>query len=152
MLQALTKLWLLVQRNTNTPSSSRASHHHHPAFSAEVQLLLSDLGPLWVKLGQTLAVRPDVVGPDLAAALSGLQEAAPPFPTTTAAAILQEELGAPPCELFAVWSGQPVAAASLGQVYQAQTWGGTLVAVKVMVAVMATAAAAQVYQGCLCTG
>lgn len=96
-----------------------------------IQQTVSDLGPLWVKLGQTLAVRPDVVGPRLAAALSGLQESAPPFPTATAAHIIQQELGAPPAQLFAWWSG-PVAAASLGQVYQAALKAdGSVVAVKV---------------------
>jgi hypothetical protein len=118
VLQALLTLWRLQQQQ--------------PSNTLAIRTTVSDLGPLWVKLGQTLAVRPDVVGTQLAAALSGLQESAPPFPTATAAQILQEELGVPLSEVFAWWSHCPVASASLGQVYQAALWsGGRIVAVKV---------------------
>lgn len=108
VLQGLLKLWQLQQQQQQQQS-----------YTAAVQQLVSDLGPLWVKLGQTLAVRPDVVGPQLASALSTLQETAPPFPTATAAAIVEEELGAAPAQLFESWSEVPVASASLGQVYKA---------------------------------
>lgn len=132
----LLKLWLLHQNKHDSTSSaqvhaSSSSSDGQDSYSATVQQLISNLGPLWVKLGQTLAVRPDVVGDQLAGALSGLQESAPPFPSDTAAAILQEELCAPPHELFARWSARPVASASLGQVYQAELADGRLVAVKV---------------------
>jgi predicted unusual protein kinase regulating ubiquinone biosynthesis (AarF/ABC1/UbiB family) len=140
VLQALLKLWSLQSSSTSSPApphpspnaSTSSSSSQQRTYAAQVQQIVSDLGPLWVKLGQTLAVRPDVVGSRLSAALSGLQESAPPYPTATAAAILQQELGADPSDLFAWWSNAPVASASLGQVYQAAVKSsGLLVAVKV---------------------
>jgi predicted unusual protein kinase regulating ubiquinone biosynthesis (AarF/ABC1/UbiB family) len=149
VLQALLKLWSLQYSSTPSPVSptpfptsttatattaaaQATSSSQQRSYAAQVQQIVSDLGPLWVKLGQTLAVRPDVVGSRLSAALSGLQESAPPFPTATAAAILQQELGADPSELFTWWTQAPVASASLGQVYQAAVKSsGLLVAVKV---------------------
>jgi len=84
-----------------------------------------------VKAGQTLATRPDVVGAAAAEELGRLQSGAAPFPSAVARGILEEELGCPPQEVFRDLSPEPVAAASLGQVYRGTTQDGRAVAVKV---------------------
>lgn len=76
------------------------------------------LGPAYIKFGQTLATRPDIVGPKLAGQLKYLQDKLPPFPTDVAKSIIAEELGAPVSELFSDFS-EPVAAASIAQVHHA---------------------------------
>ena len=92
---------------------------------------LEGLGPSFVKAGQTLATRPDVVGAAAAEELGRLQSGAAPFSSSVACGILEEELGGPPHEVFKDLSPEPVAAASLGQVYRGTTRDGRAVAVKV---------------------
>jgi len=99
------------------------------------------LGPVFVKLGQTLASRADLVGDEAAEALKGLQDRMEPFPTDEAMVIMREELGldsgaavvgaAGSGAPFAALSELPVAAASLGQVYRGTLADGREVAVKV---------------------
>ncbi|MDP3898876.1 MAG: 2-polyprenylphenol 6-hydroxylase, partial [Mesorhizobium sp.] len=92
------------------------------------------LGPSYVKLGQFLATRPDVVGAEIALDLSGLQDRMATFPTADAVAAIEASLGRPVSELF-VSLGEPVAAASIAQVHSAETMQhGSLrkVAVKVI--------------------
>ena len=84
----------------------------------EVCALLAALGPVAVKAGQTLSTRQDLIGRELAGALSELQMAAPPFPDEVAYALIAEQLDAAPAALYAQLSASPVAAASLGQVYK----------------------------------
>jgi ubiquinone biosynthesis protein len=95
---------------------------------------LTRLGPTYVKLGQFLATRPDVVGPALARDLESLQDRMPPFPQAQAEAAVEAALGKPLNELFLSF-GPAVAAASIAQVHKAEiaTPDGTKpVAVKVM--------------------
>jgi ubiquinone biosynthesis protein len=93
---------------------------------------LTALGPAYIKFGQTLATRPDVVGPDLASELRYLQDQLPPFPMAQARAVIAEELGAPVETIFSDLSA-PVAAASIAQVHQAYLADtGAKVAVKVL--------------------
>jgi ubiquinone biosynthesis protein len=79
---------------------------------------LSHLGPSYVKLGQFMATRPDVVGRDMAQDLTALQDQIPPFPTEEARRVIAEQLGRPVEEIFETF-GEPVAAASIAQVHPA---------------------------------
>ncbi len=93
---------------------------------------LTALGPAYIKFGQLMSTRPDIVGPDLARQLTVLQDKLPPFPEAEARAEVARELGAPVETIFAEF-GPPVAAASLAQVHQATLAAtGRPVAVKVL--------------------
>ena len=93
---------------------------------------LSALGPSYVKLGQFLATRPDVVGPHLALDLENLQDKMTPFPQAEAERIVETDIGKPIAQLFSSF-GPPVAAASIAQVHQAVLAdSGKTVAVKVL--------------------
>jgi ubiquinone biosynthesis protein len=96
---------------------------------------LTSLGPSYIKLGQFLATRDDIIGRELARDLSTLQDRLPPFSQSEARAAVEEALGAPIDKIYAEF-GPPVAAASIAQVHKAKVHGndGTLtpVAVKVL--------------------
>ncbi|MFC4809467.1 ABC1 kinase family protein [Paenibacillus sp. GCM10023250] len=96
-----------------------------------IRLLLEELGPTFVKLGQIASTRPDLIPADIVAELERLQDNVPPVPFADIANIIEEELGAPVGRLFRSFSEEPLAAASIGQVYEARLLDGTRVAIKV---------------------
>lgn len=97
----------------------------------QLKQLLTNLGPAYIKIGQALSSRPDLVPPLYLEELTHLQDQLPPFPNEVAYRFIQEELGAHPHEIYAELSPQPLAAASLGQVYKGKLKTGETVAVKV---------------------
>ena len=106
----------------------------HGAASARGQHLrevLDELGPTFVKFGQLLSTRPDVVPPDIIVELRGLQDDVRPFPFEQAERVIEEELGNTLERLFLEFDPVPVAAASIGQVHRATLPNGRKVAVKV---------------------
>ncbi len=104
-----------------------------PALGApqRLRLALEELGPTFVKLGQILSTRPDLIPPAYIAELARLQDTVPPEPWEPIRAQIEVELGAPPEELFASFERVPIAAASLSQVHAATLPDGTEVVVKV---------------------
>lgn len=100
--------------------------------AAELRSALVQLGPAFVKIAQAVSSRPDVIPPAYLEELSLLQDRIAPFSTEIALDMIEQELGVPVENLFSEISLQPIAAASLGQVYQARLrTNGQIVAVKV---------------------
>uniref|UniRef100_A0A1J3H1J1 Putative aarF domain-containing protein kinase, chloroplastic n=1 Tax=Noccaea caerulescens TaxID=107243 RepID=A0A1J3H1J1_NOCCA len=100
--------------------------------AAELRKLLVELGPAYVKIAQAVSSRPDLIPPSYLDELSLLQDQITPFSTEVAFSMIEDELGLPIDEIFSEISPEPVAAASLGQVYKARLRRtGDVVAVKV---------------------
>ncbi|XP_040959465.1 uncharacterized protein slr1919 isoform X2 [Gossypium hirsutum] len=100
-------------------------------FGMVLKETMLSLGPTFIKVGQSLSTRPDIIGPEISKALSELHDQIPPFPRPLAMKIIEEELGSPIGSFFSYISEEPVAAASFGQVYRGCTLDGSDVAVKV---------------------
>ncbi|MBW2562789.1 MAG: AarF/ABC1/UbiB kinase family protein, partial [Deltaproteobacteria bacterium] len=96
-----------------------------------IRMALEELGPTYVKLGQILSSRPDLVPVDFIQEFSKLQDKVPPFPFTEAKQIVQSELGSTLKSLFDYFDEKPFASASIGQVHRARLQNGEEVAVKV---------------------
>jgi predicted unusual protein kinase regulating ubiquinone biosynthesis (AarF/ABC1/UbiB family) len=97
----------------------------------KLRQILARLGPTYIKIGQALSTRPDLVPAVYLEELALLQDQLPPFPNPVAYQFIEEELGYPPDLIYAELSPNPVAAASLGQVYKGKLKTGETVAVKV---------------------
>jgi ubiquinone biosynthesis protein len=93
--------------------------------------MLDELGPTFVKFGQLLSTRPDIVPPDIISELRGLQDDVTPFPYADVERVVLEDLHQPLSRLFVEFDEQPLAAASIGQVHRAVLPNGRRVAVKV---------------------
>jgi len=107
--------------------------------------ILTNLGPAYIKVGQALSTRPDLVSSVFLEELALLQDQLPPFPNEVAFQFIEEELGDRPAEIYAELTPQPVAAASLGQVYKGKLKTGETVAVKVQRPGLARSVALDVY-------
>ncbi|KAL2632941.1 hypothetical protein R1flu_004420 [Riccia fluitans] len=98
----------------------------------ELREIVTSLGPAYIKLGQALSIRPDILSPSAMTELQKLCDKVPSFPNDIAMALIEEELGKPWNEIYSELSESPIAAASLGQVYKGRLREtGEVVAVKV---------------------
>lgn len=103
----------------------------HLRLVERIRMTLEKLGPTFIKFGQVMSTRPDLVPEEMLIELKKLQESVPPFPSEDAVAELERELGRPVEELFASFDRTPLAAGSLGQVHRATHFDGTQLAVKI---------------------
>ena len=102
-----------------------------PNFGVRLRRTLDDLGPTFVKFGQVLSTRPDVIPESILSELQKLQNTAAPIPLVQAQRVIEEELGVPVGKLFAAFDPVQLGSASIGQVYRARLRSGEAVAVKV---------------------
>jgi ubiquinone biosynthesis protein len=117
--------FILDERRSGHDSVSPTARGRH------LRELLDELGPTFVKFGQLLSTRPDVVPPDIIAELRSLQDDVRPFPYTDVERVIRAELGQPIERLFLEFDREPLAAASIGQVHRALLPNGREVVVKV---------------------
>jgi predicted unusual protein kinase regulating ubiquinone biosynthesis (AarF/ABC1/UbiB family) len=120
-------IWLFLRLRL----SAKASAKELKKLAIESRKLLTRLGPAFIKIGQALSTRPDIVPPIFMDELAELQDQLPPFPNEIAFQFIRDALGADPLEVYAEISDDPIAAASLGQVYKGKLKTGELVAIKV---------------------
>ncbi len=113
------------------PRSAAAPDTTTALIGRNLRDALVEAGGVFVKLGQVLSTRNDLLPADVVSELSDLQDRVPPAPQQAIEALIIAELGAPPAALFASFEPTPVAAASIAQVYRAQLRTGETVAVKV---------------------
>ena len=116
------------QGNSQRPRRNGVCSHSR---ETRIRLALSELGPTFIKLGQILSTRPDVVGVALADELSKLQDKTPADPLRAVVRTIETELGLPLDELFDEFEEVPLASASIGQVHRARLKNGRAVAIKV---------------------
>jgi predicted unusual protein kinase regulating ubiquinone biosynthesis (AarF/ABC1/UbiB family) len=116
-------LWLDKLTNKSKKNLSKRA--------TQVRKVLTKLGPAYIKIGQALSTRPDLVPPQFLEELAELQDNIPAFSNEIAYQFIEEELGSSPAEIYAEISAMPIAAASLGQVYKGKLWSGETVAIKV---------------------
>jgi ubiquinone biosynthesis protein len=104
---------------------------HRISAAERLRSMFEELGPTFIKLGQILSCRPDMLPIEYAQELSKLTDSVAPFPFDEARAIIEDELGAPIPHLFARFETEPEAAASIAQVFRGTLWDGADVIVKV---------------------
>jgi ubiquinone biosynthesis protein len=104
---------------------------HHATAPERLRLALEELGPTFIKLGQVLSTRADLLGPEFRVELAKLQDDAPRLPSEVVREFVRTELGGEPGSVFAAFDPEPLAAASIGQAHAAAMADGTEVVVKV---------------------
>lgn len=119
--------WIRSPRRAAATEPHRRNH----SIPVQIRLALEELGPTFVKLGQLLSTRPDILPGPYIAELSKLQDAAPPIAADVVRGTIRAELGGEPEELFAWFDMAPLASASIGQAHAATLHDGTAVVVKV---------------------
>ncbi|WP_334110542.1 ABC1 kinase family protein [Thermodesulfitimonas autotrophica] len=117
------------RRRKTAPEAAQVKERLSPPV--RLRFVLEELGPTFIKLGQILSTRGDLLPPDYIAELEKLQDQVPPFPFAAVRETIRTELGLPLEEIFATFETTPVAAASIGQVHRATLRDGTPVVVKV---------------------
>ncbi len=105
---------------------------HSAPIGERIRLALEELGPIFVKFGQAISTRRDLLPPDIADELAKLQDAVPPFPASQAVEILNAAYGKNVNEVFKRFDAEPLAAASIAQVHTAQLHDDTEVIVKIL--------------------
>lgn len=112
---------------------SRKNREAQQVFTTpqRIRLALQDLGPTFVKFGQVLSTRPDIIPREVIQELALLQDRNPPFPVEQVHTILESEFGSPVNVLFREFEETPLAAGSLAQVHGAVAWDGRKLAIKV---------------------
>jgi len=121
-LRVLTRLW---------PGSWFSPDRRAP-LGVRIRCALEELGPIFIKFGQALSTRKDLLPPEVALELAKLQDRVPPFPGDQAQALVERALGKPVGELFASFDTTPMASASIAQVHAATLPDGRAVVVKVV--------------------
>lgn len=106
--------------------------HNRAPRGERIRRALEDLGPIFIKFGQMLSTRRDLLADDIADDLQRLQDDVPPFPGVQAEAIIAKAFGMPVRELFAAFETRPLASASIAQVHAATLKNGKDVVVKVL--------------------
>ncbi len=97
-----------------------------------IRLALEELGPIFIKFGQTLSTRRDLLPDDIGAELATLQDKCPPFPATESKSIIEKALGDTTPNLFSSFDETPLASASIAQVHTAVTQNGEEIIIKVV--------------------
>ncbi len=105
--------------------------HDHVTPPERLRLALEELGPTFIKLGQLLSTRADLLGPEFRLELAKLQDDAPHLPSEVVLEVVRTELGGEPESVFAAFDPEPLAAASIGQAHAATMPDGTEVVVKI---------------------
>jgi ubiquinone biosynthesis protein len=109
----------------------RSFPEHRTSAPVRLRIVFEELGPSFIKLGQVLACRPDLLPVEYAQELCKLTDSVPPFPFSAAREIVERELGAPLASVFSSFDPEPIAAASIAQVHGARLLDNTEVMVKV---------------------
>jgi len=127
----LVKLDQFIASGLKLVSRDRAKPVSRYSRARRIRMAIEELGPTYVKLGQILSTRPDLIPMDLVNELSRLQDRVPPCSYDEISTVVEKEIGARPEEAFASFKPEPLASASIGQVHRAVLESGESVAVKV---------------------
>jgi len=104
----------------------------HLSHGEALRVSLENLGPIFIKFGQALSMRPDILPPEIIFELEKLQDSVPPFSSKIAISIIEQTYGQPVYEVFAQFEEEPIASASIAQVHAAKLQTGEKVVVKVL--------------------
>ncbi|BCX80475.1 ubiquinone biosynthesis protein [Methylomarinovum caldicuralii] len=124
--------WLRPVRFLRWLSPNAWRRCHRGTRGERIRRALEELGPIYVKFGQAVSTRRDLLPDDIADELEKLQDRVPPFPGDQARAIVEAQLGRPVSEIFAEFDETPLASASIAQVHPARLRSGEAVVVKVL--------------------
>jgi ubiquinone biosynthesis protein len=123
--------YLKIRRRPPDPDSAKAAENARKSIGQRLRCTCEELGPTFIKIGQVLSTRPDILSPQISGELEKLQEAVSPFPFDDVLKVIGEEFAEPLEAIFPWIDSQPLAAASLSQVHRARLPTGQTVVVKV---------------------